>query len=696
MKLTVYRQSEKTRPDGTIVYKGEDGRPYVDGQLLFVADGLGGAAAIRHLKFNQDLFNSEKLLDTLFEGIYEDYSNEIFSKYVVDSFYELFAVKDCYTDNVNNIKKSGFFASRIVTAIILHEMLYNGEYCAEKLFDGLACCEGDEAKLEYINGIGQHFKDLIQTKLKQISQKVNLIYESSYTNLALLGSTLCATIYLEREDKVEALYLTAGDSRPYVWSESNGLCQVLPDQEGADGGMTNYIKANDGADFHIRCNYFSFAKPCILFNASDGCFDSGKFTISQLGFEKLILESGVEADDMEKLGEALYSFFVVNGRHDDSSTIAMKAFGYESYDALKQSFRARLDILNSEYFEKMPDILDVDYGEICEDYERKLPIQLAAIKEKFSETQVAVDYCSEYIKSGQFAPYTDRIKEIDEKIASKRCRIDQAMSEIYDVVSKNYIKFKTSIECEDTRKEQRILDEIEKLESNHLKMSEEYITRIQRYKEELGETVTAVETLLENIYHIGIPMSYDDYDETSLKLVKNCEDRMDELFDFFNGLRKHREKTVSKLIEQRKDYEDKNLDLAKKNPQDIEQICKLLVSGEIDVSQMNILEEESLRISEELEAISEAKAAISKLENEDKETVYSESYDLFWDSKYVDVILAVIADPKYAIDEALAEEARSIINDFGEKTKSVRESHELQKALVEKYDATYYMYMEAK
>ena len=696
MKLTVYRQSEKTRPDGTIVYKGEDGRPYVDGQLLFVADGLGGAAAIRHLKFNQDLFNSEKLLDTLFEGIYEDYSNEIFSKYVVDSFYELFAVKDCYTDNVNNIKKSGFFASRIVTAIILHEMLYNGEYCAEKLFDGLAGCEGDEAKLEYINGVGQHFKDLIQTKLKQISQKVNLIYESSYTNLALLGSTLCATIYLEREDKVEALYLTAGDSRPYVWSESNGLCQVLPDQEGADGGMTNYIKANDGADFHIRCNYFSFAKPCILFNASDGCFDSGKFTISQLGFEKIILESGVEADDMEKLGEALYSFFVVNGRHDDSSTIAMKAFGYESYDALKQSFRARLDILNSEYFEKMPDILDVDYGEICEDYERKLPIQLAAIKEKFSETQVAVDYCSEYIKSGQFAPYTDRIKEIDEKIASKRCRIDQAMSEIYDVVSKNYIKFKTSIECEDTRKEQRILDEIEKLESNHLKMSEEYITRIQRYKEELGETVTAVETLLENIYHIGIPMSYDDYDETSLKLVKNCEDRMDELFDFFNGLRKHREKTVSKLIEQRKDYEDKNLDLAKKNPQDIEQICQLLVSGEIDVSQMNILEEESLRISEELEAISEAKAAISKLENEDKETVYSESYDLFWDSKYVDVILAVIADPKYAIDEALAEEARSIINDFGEKTKSVRESHELQKALVEKYDATYYMYMEAK
>ena len=30
MELTVYRQSSKTRPDGTIVYKGEDARPYVD------------------------------------------------------------------------------------------------------------------------------------------------------------------------------------------------------------------------------------------------------------------------------------------------------------------------------------------------------------------------------------------------------------------------------------------------------------------------------------------------------------------------------------------------------------------------------------------------------------------------------------------------------------------------------------------
>ena len=71
--ITVYRQSSKKRPDGTIVYKGEDARPYVDGQIIFVADGLGGAAAIRHQKIVPELFDSEKLMDALFAGVYKIY-----------------------------------------------------------------------------------------------------------------------------------------------------------------------------------------------------------------------------------------------------------------------------------------------------------------------------------------------------------------------------------------------------------------------------------------------------------------------------------------------------------------------------------------------------------------------------------------------------------------------------------------------
>lgn len=268
MELTVYRQSSKQRPDGTIVYKGEDARPFVDDQIFFVADGLGGAAAIRHQQINPDLFDREKLMDVLFSGVYEEYDDERFVKYVTDSFFELFAVKDCYTENINNIKKSGYFASRIVTAILLHEMIYDSNLNPLKLFELFNSVESSERKAAVLKKLGDYFATKIRDDMRKIAKNANLFYESSYSGLALLGSTLCATIYHEKEDAVEAIYLTAGDSRPYVWTEADGLCQIIEDQEGEDGGVTNYIKANDGETFRIRCNYMQFKNPvCCLMQA---------------------------------------------------------------------------------------------------------------------------------------------------------------------------------------------------------------------------------------------------------------------------------------------------------------------------------------------------------------------------------------------------------------------------------------------
>ena len=74
MDFTVYRQASKVRPDGTVVYKGEDALPYTDAQLYMVADGLGGAAAIRHTKFLPELFYEEKTPAVLFGDVYEDAS----------------------------------------------------------------------------------------------------------------------------------------------------------------------------------------------------------------------------------------------------------------------------------------------------------------------------------------------------------------------------------------------------------------------------------------------------------------------------------------------------------------------------------------------------------------------------------------------------------------------------------------------
>ena len=423
MKLSVFRQTSKQRPDGTIVYKGEDARPFVDDQLFFVADGLGGAAAIRHQDINPNLFDRNKIMDTLFHGVYEEYDDDRFVEYVTESFFELFAVKDCYTDNINNIKKSGYFASRIVTAILLHEMIYNRELNPFKLFEMHDSLETEEKRIFFLKKLGDYFAIKIRDDMRKIAKNANLYYESSYSGLALLGSTLCATIYYEKDDEVEAFYLTAGDSRPYVWTEAEGLCQILEDQEGKDGGMTNYIKANDNESFEVRCDYISFKKPCVLFNASDGCFDSGYF-LSQMAFEKLILEKAVAASDTASMGEGIYEAFLTYGKHDDSSTIAMRLFGYESFSAFQNSAAKRLAWLGEEYLSKLPDVLEHDYISEYAESTAKLPSCLPENETILIAHTDESDPC-----------------RLDKRIEEAKRQIGRASEGIVDVIAKNYISF---------------------------------------------------------------------------------------------------------------------------------------------------------------------------------------------------------------------------------------------------------------
>ncbi|MCR5734164.1 MAG: hypothetical protein K6G22_06110 [Lachnospiraceae bacterium] len=360
MELTVYRQAIKERPDGTIVYKGEDALPFVNDKAMIVCDGLGGAAAIRHQNIDPGLFDREKITELLFGDLINGGFDPSFDRYVKDSFLELYAVKDCYTDNVNNIKKSGYFASRLVSAILLAETVYSPrEGFTDKWIKALSEKTRVDRK-KSLETAGKIYAGSLREKLIHIANKVNLTYESAYSGLALLGTTLCMTLFSETDDSVRAVYLTAGDSRPYLWNETEGLCQLIPDEEGPDGGMTNYIRANEDTDFSINVSYFEFKKPCILFNASDGCFDSAAF-LSPMAFEKLLLDTFISSDFTDSAGDKLTEFFKEYGRHDDSSTIAMKMFGYEDFTEVKKSAQIRLKELDDKYLSKCEGLLLNDY-----------------------------------------------------------------------------------------------------------------------------------------------------------------------------------------------------------------------------------------------------------------------------------------------------------------------------------------------
>lgn len=427
MHTCVYRQSFARRPDGRIIYKGEDALPVASEQALLVADGMGGAAAIRHQLFDRGLFDAGRLPDVLFRGVYDDWSDEGFRSYVVRSFDEFLTTADCYFDNIYNIKKSGYFGSRIVSAIMMHQLAYRGELverCRTFFREQAQGRMAEAARREVCAVLGERCTDIVRRELHRIAENANLVYESPYAGMALLGTTLCAALINEQDGYVDVLYFTSGDSRPYLWNVE-GLYQVTADQERGDGGMSNYICANDGASFYIRCEYRRFRKPCILFNASDGCFDSGYF-VSPMAFEKCILDAIVQTSSPEELGTKLEEVFGEYGRHDDSSTMAIAMFGFRDYADLQRRAQKRLQNICTRYLRAFPDLLEHSYIAEWDNCNEALSSRLRPLKNAIWENDRVRRKYEDRAAGGHETAH--ELKELDAELA--RCADETAKLQV--------------------------------------------------------------------------------------------------------------------------------------------------------------------------------------------------------------------------------------------------------------------------
>ena len=422
--LTMFRESVNERETGQLVYKGEDALPFVNENVMLVADGLGGASSIRHVKFERGLFEEDEIYDTLFKDMYGE-KNPLLEDYVIDSFGQLIAVRNLYDEvplSPKNVKKGGYFASRIVSSIFLNQV-FNAGKNGNTLYDEVMGFFGSAkvlTKNQYEilqENIARKITDIIHEDLAKISKNANLIYESKYSGVALLGTTLTATIVKENEKDVDAFYFQAGDSIPYVL-DKDGLRQIMHDHEGKDGGMTNYIRANDeifDRPFYIETKYMNFPKPCILFNSSDGCFDSNAF-VSPLAFEKLILEAIRDAKDYDGVSEILRAFFLENGHHDDSSTIAMKFLGYETFAEWQEFAKARLAALNEKYFSKMSDLLEVDFGDKLELVKQTNARAIQMLGREFKNNPKVIDYYKEIAYRDALSHFDLTLEEVDSRL----------------------------------------------------------------------------------------------------------------------------------------------------------------------------------------------------------------------------------------------------------------------------------------
>ncbi|MBP3242709.1 MAG: hypothetical protein J6L99_02520 [Ruminococcus sp.] len=636
MDFTVYRQASKVRPDGTVVYKGEDALPYTDAQLYMVADGLGGAAAIRHTKFLPELFDKEKTPAVLFGDVYEDASEGDFADYVRRSFAELYAVKDCYTDNVNNIKKSGYFASRIVTAAMLHEVSEKG---ADYFFAQLDDASDRQAALDEM---GSFFAGRIREVLCKAAESANIIYESSYAGMALLGTTLTAGIVREKDGCAEVILVTAGDSRPYVWTPAEGLRQLVADEERSDGGMTNYIKANEGESFTIDCHYFSFRTPCVLLSASDGCFDSSAF-LSPMAFEKLILESIVSANDIAGAAKAMEEFFLDHGRHDDSSTMAAKTFGFSDMAALKKAAEERLGVIKNSFLSKLDGLLTNDFiGMLSsgDDAQTKLIKTVAA---EVGDAPEIKDYCRDQVRDGVMAK-ADTIE--NDEIKSVKASADVQKKLLRSFIADNIIAFRTDIgNLDDSQCElYELLSSVKMNDSVNPYNIKKNVKDQEELKKEVDENVRKIKSFLEDVItDINILPTIDaidDEDEFASKMFEGVEEAKKSvqlLYSHIYMIRNNNKKICAEI----NNYKNLGNEADEEKPEVADIICGLFVSGNIS----NYFSEDMPLIGctfSDMENIADivrsAGERISELHTEAVESEIASQAEKFWNSHAAEMI----------------------------------------------------------
>jgi len=699
MKLTVYRQAVKER-DGYKNYRGEDARPYTGDNVFFVADGLGGASAIRHTKFVPELFDEEKLPDILFKDVLEDYSDEEFLNYVKNSFFEFFAVKDHYGDNVYNIKKSGYFGSRIATSLLLHELIYNEDFDVKHggLFKKYDELQSEEDKAEFVKRFGEYIAEFLGEKIRKVASNANLIYEGAYHGLALLATTLCATVYCEGEDCVEAFYLTAGDSRPYLWN-AEGLCQVVEDEEGSDGGMTNYIQATEGKTFNINCEYRKFKKPCVLFNTSDGCFDSAAF-LSQMAFEKVLLENISASQDMQGAAKGLEEFFVTNGTHDDSSTIALAAFGFETYAELKALADKRLEEMAEKFLTELPEVLETDFASKLETAEVGNADEEKSLKAKLDGEEKVKEFCALRIKEGAYEAYNEKIQVIDDEKEKLEKGVEEAKAQAEKIITENFLFLEKyyAMQCLD-----------EGLYRKAKNAKENYQNTVERYKRE----ITAVKNLIaevngklpEKLGELeGIePQDFRPFNE--LELDDLCE--LGKKTNFLLTLKSGKNDVVKNIAGFRANYysiNERAYNAKKKSEEcrkDAEDILKRLVADFGDVETAGALAEQTGIFpcdAEKLEAllaeIFKAKTECERLETVEKQKIFGECVPEYWENEYGDVINELSQRIARGEDSGLSEEVSEALVNYAMMLKreldELRKKADKQNEIFETYDKTYY------
>lgn len=334
----------------------EDAQPIVEDNFLLVADGLGGSGGFSHAQLKPEAMQADAFFDTVFSDIFSNLSEEDFARvktYAETSLESYLALDyEAKTDR-RCIYTSGYFASRLVSTLMFGYLLEIGKDGVAEIIEEFAQQADNYAELRRKNS--ERFTEMVRNRLVQVANNGNFVKETKNISksMLLLPTTLVTMLYLERENHVDVVFLWAGDSRGYSW-DKNGLLQITNDHE-TDGVMYNQINLSGG--FYIECAYQRIAKPCMLFCTSDGCYTCMS---APLEFEYYFFDQFRQANSYEEATKLLIKLYEDNSQ-DDANTVAMRVFGYDSYDQLKADIAGRVDAIYEEYTGELPEIFITNF-----------------------------------------------------------------------------------------------------------------------------------------------------------------------------------------------------------------------------------------------------------------------------------------------------------------------------------------------
>ncbi len=685
MFLKFYRQkATEIQREGFTFYSGEDGRPYVDDRLIMVADGLGGTGAIRHSKINPGVLDEDTALHTFFsKDMYEHLDDERMVSYFKSSFRELFLLKDNYCKTPHAYKKSGYIGSRITTFIVLYHALFDERFNPEKLFGDYEALD-DAAKADFEKALGETMTDIIKTELHQVAENANIIRETEKEKLEVMATTLCSTIYLEHDDYVEAFYFVVGDSRPYVWTCENGLQQVIGGQEGNAGAMLDCIC--EGGKFSVVCEYHKFAKPCVLFNASDGCFDSVKFNVSPLGFEKLVLDAFAESGSLEETEQRLISEFDEYGTHDDSSTMALSSFGYASFEDLQDACKRRLFTINDEYLSKFEGLLDVKYTKLYDDLVNERRRKLVAFRLEFEKEEAVWEYCAKKVLEecdGKLELEPD-----DEVIAAEKEKIKTLKKEIYDIISADLVAFIDAVKIDKSSIAGGKLDESEKCRKKIIKLSAAHRSMLEELVAEFDTISPVIHNLLSDTLAVGMPRSLEDFGALDFSDATELSKKLANVQEFLLDMRK-KKRDINNILTYIKCYEKWNNQIIEKNPELLKNIYKELINENLTIPKLILNQKDTERFMSLIRQTVESLKAIKNSEKLRYDAALEKAKRNYWKQNIIAIMTDMVNDPESGINEDLRGRVSEMISGIETKMSEIEEKAKLQASIVEAYESNY-------